>query len=122
MVSVVLKLETENGEVMNRMPTKTTKAKKKNTHTLTQKRNEVRLEKIRFSVILYLHHHLKKTEALAAFSDEITYRFTDTFIFLLFLSLVPLLLFFPFVFLHSVMTEMSRHGCGIAEVTHLPCT
>lgn len=35
MVSVVLKLETENGEVMNRMPTKTTKAKKKNTHTHT---------------------------------------------------------------------------------------
>lgn len=63
MVSVVLKLEAENEEVMNRMPTKTTREKK------AEKRHEVRLEKISFSLVLYLHHHLKKTEACSCISD-----------------------------------------------------
>lgn len=57
MVSVVLKLEPENEEVMNRIQTKTTKEKK------TKKRNEVRLEKISLSVVLYLYYRLKKTKA-----------------------------------------------------------
>lgn len=111
MVSVVLKLETENEEVMNRMPREKNHERERKKK---EKRDEVRLEKISFSVILYLHR-LKKTEACISRKNEGYGIFFSS-------STCPCYSVFPFFFLHSVMTEMSRHGCGIAEVTHLPCT
>lgn len=89
MVSVFLKTETENEEVMNRMLTKTMKEK-------NRKRDEVRLEKINFGVILHLHHHLKKTEASSCISDlkKISIGGYGIFFSLLLLPLVLVLLSF----------------------------